>query len=219
MARHGASHHLVSTVDDIAWLLNLRGADVGYNPVFLAHLLLERDARDAVRRRRQDRSRPSRAPSPATASQLAAYDADARARWRRCRPMPTLLVDPKRITLGLVASTSRARAIEAINPSTLAKSRKSDAEAAHVREAMIEDGVAMCEFYAWFEAELADPKRKEPITELTIDAKLTAARARRPGFVGPSFATIAALQRQRRDAALPRDARVARGRSKATACC
>ena len=58
---------------------------------------------------------------------------------------------------------------------------------------MIEDGVAMCEFYAWFEAALADPSRRTPITELTIDEKLAEARARRPGYVGPSFATIAAF--------------------------
>jgi Xaa-Pro aminopeptidase len=54
--------------------------------------------------------------------------------------------------------------VEAINPSTLAKSRKTAAEAAFVREAMAEDGAAMCEFYAWFEAALA---RGERITELT----------------------------------------------------
>jgi Xaa-Pro aminopeptidase len=51
----------------------------------------------------------------------------------------------------------------------------------------------MCEFYAWFEAALAEPKKNEPITELTIDARLTEARSRRPGYVGPSFATIAAF--------------------------
>ena len=62
-----------------------------------------------------------------------------------------------------------------------------------MRRAMIEDGVAMCEFYAWFEAQLADPSRRTPITELTIDEKLAEARARRPGYVGPSFATIAAF--------------------------
>ena len=43
MARHGATHHFVSTVDDIAWITNLRGSDVSYNPVFLAHLLLDLD--------------------------------------------------------------------------------------------------------------------------------------------------------------------------------
>jgi Xaa-Pro aminopeptidase len=41
MARHGATHHFISTVDDIAWLFNLRGSDVSFNPVFLAHALLD----------------------------------------------------------------------------------------------------------------------------------------------------------------------------------
>jgi Xaa-Pro aminopeptidase len=52
---------------------------------------------------------------------------------------------------------------------------------------MAEDGAALCEFYAWFEAALG----RERITELTIDERITAARARRRGFVGPSFSTIA----------------------------
>jgi Xaa-Pro aminopeptidase len=79
------------------------------------------------------------------------------------------------------------KVVETINPSTLAKSRKTADEAAFVREAMAQDGAAMCEFYAWFEQALGH----ERITELTIDEKLTAARARRPGFVGLSFNTIA----------------------------
>ncbi len=85
------------------------------------------------------------------------------------------------------------RVVEAINPSTLLKSRKTDAEAAHVRRAMEEDGAAMCEFYAWFEPALAAAARGEgvPLTELSVDERLTEARARRPGFVGLSFPTIA----------------------------
>jgi Xaa-Pro aminopeptidase len=187
----GATHHLVSTVDDIAWLLNLRGADVAYNPVFLGHVLL--DARAAtlfVGAGKVDAALASTlggdgvaiAPYEAIDATLAALPAATR-----------LLVDPRRTTLGLVEKT-RATKIEAINPSTLAKSRKSAAEAANVRRAMVEDGLAMCEFYAWFEAQLSEPTRRAPITELTIDEKLTEARARRPGYVGPSFATIAAFK-------------------------
>ena len=56
---------------------------------------------------------------------------------------------------------------------------------------MAEDGAAMCEFYAWFEAALADTGRATPITEVTIDTELGAARSRRKGYLGPSFATIA----------------------------
>jgi len=52
---------------------------------------------------------------------------------------------------------------------------------------MAQDGAAMCHFYAWFEAALG----KERITELTVDERLSAERAKRPGFVGLSFGTIA----------------------------
>jgi Xaa-Pro aminopeptidase len=187
MAAQGASHHFVSTVDDIAWITNLRGSDVTYNPVFLAHLLLDMTG-----------ARLYLAPSKVSADlsarlaadgvQLAPYGA-APGALSALGKSDTLLLDPKRVTLGLREQVGKDCAVvEAINPSTLLKSRKSDAEAAHVREAMAEDGAAMCEFYAWFEAALA---RGERITELTVDEHLSAARARRSGFVGLSFNTIA----------------------------
>jgi Xaa-Pro aminopeptidase len=78
--------------------------------------------------------------------------------------------------------------VEAINPSTLLKSRKTAQEAAHVREAMVEDGAAMCNFYARFEAALA---RGERLTEITVDEWLSAERAGRANFVGLSFPVIA----------------------------
>ena len=186
-ARHGATHHFVSTVDDIAWITNLRGSDVEYNPVFLAHLLLDAtsgrlfvDAAkiDAALRTELAADGITLAPYEQAAASLTALDAK-----------DTLLLDPKRVTLGFrQAVGSQCAVVEAINPSTLAKSRKTTEEAAFVREAMIEDGAAMCEFYAGFEAALA---RGERISELDIDERLSAARARRPGFVGLSFSTIA----------------------------
>lgn len=184
MARHGATHHLVSTVDDIAWLFNLRGADVSYNPVFLAHALIGPDQAtlfvaagkiDAPLASALGADGVKLAPYADAPTALAALPADA-----------ALLLDPKRVTFGLRESV-RARVVEAINPSTLLKSRKSADEAVHIRRAMAEDGAAMCAFYAWFEAALG----RERITELTIDEKLSAERAKRPGFVGLSFPTIA----------------------------
>ena len=183
----GASHHFISTVDDVAWLLNLRGADVEYNPVFLAHLLLDAEhATLFVGAGKVPAALQARL--AADGVQLADYAQAPRA----LLTMPanaSLLLDPKRVTLGLrEAVAAGVRVIEAINPSTLAKSRKTAAEAAFIREAMAQDGAAMCEFYAWFEAAQA---RGERLTELSVDEQLSAARARRPGFVGLSFPTIA----------------------------
>ena len=189
----GASHHAISSVDDIAWLLNLRGADVSYNPVFLAHALI--DAHGATLFVADDKISAALAkvlaadgvqlqPYANAVSCIAALPADS-----------TLLIDPRRVTLGLRQNVpASVKVIEAINPSTLFKSRKSAADAAHIREAMAQDGAAMCEFYAWFESALADvSSKKERITEITVDEKLSAARAKRPGFKGLSFGTIAAF--------------------------
>jgi Xaa-Pro aminopeptidase len=187
MARQGATHHFVSTVDDIAWLTNLRGSDVEYNPVFLAHLLLDAGGASLfVGEAKIDDA--LRAELAADGIRLAPY-AEAGAALAALRAGDVLLLDPKRVTLGFREQVgSGCRVVEAINPSTLLKSRKTEDEAAFIREAMAEDGAAMCEFYAWFEAALA---RGEHLTELTVDERLSAARQRRKGFVGLSFSTIA----------------------------
>ncbi len=187
MVRHGATHHFISTVDDVAWTTNLRGSDVDYNPVFLAHLLIKPEHATLF-------LDPAKVPPP-LAAQLAAdgvlvapYTEVGKA-LSGLGAAHTLLLDPKRVTLGLRQQVGTACTVkEAINPSTLLKSRKTAAEAEFVREAMTQDGVAMCEFYAGFEAALA---RGEAMTELTVDERLSAARARRPGFVGLSFPVIA----------------------------
>jgi Xaa-Pro aminopeptidase len=187
MARHGATAHFVSTVDDIAWITNLRGSDVEYNPVFLAHLLVQ-PAGATLFVGTGKLSPELQASLQADGVAVAGYEA-APAALAALPAGTTLLMDPKRVTLGLrEAVAAGVRVVEAINPSTLLKSRKNAQEAAFVREAMAEDGAAMCAFYAWFEAAMA---RGERITELTIDERLTAERARRAGFQGLSFSTIA----------------------------
>ena len=187
MAQRGASHHFVSTVDDVAWITNLRGNDVSYNPVFLAHLLLDMTGGTLFIGAGKI-SATLAAALAADGIHVAPYE-QAGAALNALRASDTLLLDPKRITHGLRHQVALGCAVhEAINPSVLLKSRKQPQEAAFIREAMAQDGAAMCEFYAWFEAALA---RGERITELTVDEKLSAARARRPGFVGLSFSTIA----------------------------
>ncbi|ERJ35573.1 Xaa-Pro aminopeptidase [Burkholderia sp. AU4i] len=186
MRAQGAQWHFVSTLDDLAWLFNLRGADVNFNPVFVAHAMIGAD--------RATLFVADGKVSPALAASLAqdgvdvrAYDA-ARAALAALPDGATLLIDPRRVTFGtLEAVPAGVKLVEAVNPSTFAKSRKTSTEIEHVRVTMEHDGAALAEFFTWFEQAV----NRETITELTIDEKLTAARARRPGYVSPSFATIA----------------------------
>ena len=189
MAGHGANAHFISTLDDIAYLFNLRGADVSFNPVFLAHALVTPDRATLFV---GDDKVPAalRASLQADGVHLARYD-DAAGALATLGSETTLLLDPRRITAGMRAAVGAAvRIVEAVNPSTFAKSRKTSDEAAHVRATMEQDGAALCEFFAWLESTLQDPQR-EPLTEVAIDRHITQARARRPGFVSPSFGTIA----------------------------
>jgi Xaa-Pro aminopeptidase len=189
MDKLGAQQHLISTLDDIAYLFNLRGADVSFNPVFLAHALIGPEHATlfvadgkvpAALRERLLEDKVRIAPYAEAGAALAALPAGS-----------TLLVDPRRVTSGMRAAVpAGVRVVEAVNPSTFAKSRKLEAEAQHVRATMEQDGAALCEFFAWLELQLLDAQRA-PLTEVAIDEHITAARARRPGFVSPSFGTIA----------------------------
>ena len=186
MATHGASAHFISTLDDIAYLFNLRGADVSFNPIFIAHVLVGAERATLF-------IAAGKMPAQVAAA-LAADGVDlvlyeqAPAALAALPAGSTLLIDPRRITLGLrQAIAAQVEVIEAINPTTFAKSKKSEADAAHVRATMEQDGAALCGFFAWLEQALPS----QAITEFEIDAKITSFRAARPGFVSASFGTIA----------------------------
>lgn len=189
MRAHGADWHFISSLDDIAWLLGLRGRDVPYNPVFLAHLLVGKDeATLFVDARRMPPEVQSALAADGVA--LAPYGG-AKQALRALSAGATVLIDPKRVTAGHAAALPPGvLQRQATNPSTLLKACKSSTEAASIRKAMVQDGLALVEFFAALDEQLA---RGAVLTELDIDTQLTAARARQPGFQGPSFATIAAF--------------------------
>ncbi|MEX5507235.1 aminopeptidase P family protein [Pseudomonas putida] len=184
----GADWHFIATLDDIAWLFNLRGSDVSYNPVFLAFALISQQ--QAILFVGQDKV-------DAHLRQVLAVDGievrDYSEAGNALAAVPVgarLLVDPARVTCGLLGNlAAEVILVEGLNPTTLSKSCKGDDDLVHIRHVMEQDGAALCEFFAWFEANLG----QEVITELTVDEQLSAARARRPNFVSLSFSTIAAF--------------------------
>nr|WP_315445918.1 aminopeptidase P family protein [uncultured Pseudomonas sp.] len=188
LQERGADWHFIATLDDIAWLFNLRGGDVSFNPVFVSFALIN-----------QQQATLFVALSKVEADLRAVLEKDGvtlrdyREVSDALRAVPSgasLLVDPARVTSGLLDNLdSGVKLVEGLNPTTLAKSQKSEADAQHIRKAMEQDGAALCEFFAWLESAWG----RERITELTIDEKLTAARERRPDYVSLSFNTIAAF--------------------------
>jgi len=188
LQERGADWHFIATLDDIAWLFNLRGGDVSFNPVFVSFALInQQQATLFVALSKVDAD--LRAVLEQDGVTLRDYSEVADA-LRAVPSGASLLVDPARVTTGLLDNLdSGVKLVEGLNPTTLAKSQKSEADAQHIRKTMEQDGAALCEFFAWLESALG----RERITELTIGEKLTAARERRPDYVSLSFNTIAAF--------------------------
>jgi Xaa-Pro aminopeptidase len=188
MSDAGATHHLLSSLDDIAWLTNLRGADVDYNPVFLAHLLIDLDDKATLFIDNNKVSAEIKQSLQDSGFTLADYEAVQDA-LGALTPNDLLLLDPSKVAVGTLSKmVDDVGFIEQMAPSSLLKSVKSDADIDHVREAMRQDGAALCEFFASFEQRLANGER---LSELDVDSMLIEVRSQQPHYVSPSFPTIA----------------------------
>jgi Xaa-Pro aminopeptidase len=187
VAEIGASHHLISSLDDIAWLTNLRGSDVDYNPVFLAHMLISQDKATLFVDNAKIGSDVQQLLDD-SGIELAEYD-EIKAALSELTPEDLLLIDPNKVAVGTLSELADGISmIERIAPSSLLKSVKSDQDIEHVREAMRQDGAALCEFFAEFEQRLNAGER---LSELDVDSMLIDVRSKQPHYVSPSFPTIA----------------------------
>jgi Xaa-Pro aminopeptidase len=191
MHRLGATHHLLSSLDDIAWLTNLRGSDVECNPVFLAHLLLETAGHATLFVDRGKLSDALVAALKADGVHIADYATVTDALGELGKDA-RLLFDPARVVCAVAEAihTDTTR-IEAANPSTASKARKTETELEHIREVMRRDGVALARAFRRLEERLAAGMTQ---TELDVEALLRDERSAQPDFVGESFATIAGYQ-------------------------
>ena len=186
LANKNIAGHFISSLDDIAWVLNARGQDVEYNPVFLSHLYI--NAEQAILFIDAEKVNVSIQQALA-ADGIEIRNYEDTAKFLSNISDTSVLLDPAKVSIFHEQAIAKdIQVVYDINPSTLFKSRKHESEIAHIRHAMVKDGVALCHFFHWLEKAL---HHGESISELTIDEKITAFRAEQNGFIGPSFSTIA----------------------------
>lgn len=189
LAQRQARVHLLSSLDDIAWLFNLRGADVAYNPVFLAYALITPE--QAILFLDRDKLSPDlQAELAADGIRIAGYH-DIADHLNALRPGDRLWIDPERVSRWLSQQWPALIDLEeAPNPSTQLKAVKTASEISHLRQVMIRDGLALVRFLRYLEQVLPDGH----LTEYTLAEHLEAFRREQPRYVGPSFGTIAGYQ-------------------------
>jgi Xaa-Pro aminopeptidase len=178
-----ATVHVISSLDDVAWTLNLRGSDVQSNPVFLGYLVITKnDAKlftdleklEVEARKQMDEAWVKMMPYEEFYNCLKAFSNEK------------VLVSPNSNQSIFEALKSENKMIKAPVPGNLMKAQKNETELEGFRKVMVRDGVAMVKFLYW----LTHNAGKEPMTEYSIGEKLRGFRAEGENFVGESFGSI-----------------------------
>ncbi|WP_294294086.1 aminopeptidase P family protein [uncultured Chryseobacterium sp.] len=183
MEEQCATVHIISSLDDVAWTLNLRGSDVESNPVFLGYLLITKndtklftdlDKLDVESRRQMDEAWVKMMPYEEFYNCLKAFSNEK------------VLVSPNSNQSIFEALKPDNEFIKAAVPGNLMKAQKNETELEGFRKVMVRDGVAMVKFLYW----LTHNAGKETMNEYSIGEKLRGFRAEGENFVGESFGSI-----------------------------
>lgn len=186
VAAQGAEWLLVTACDSVAWLLNVRGRDVPYNPLVLSYALLHRSGRC---RWFVDPRKLADVAFDETDVVCEPYDSLLAALDGLGGSGASVLVDPARVHVGFAdrLRAAGAEVIEAEDPIPLAKAKKNPTEIEGARRAQRRDGAAVVRFLHWLSRIPLDGS----VGERAVVARITEERARDPLFRGPSFETIA----------------------------
>ncbi len=183
MEEQCATIHIISSLDDVAWTLNLRGSDVESNPVFLGYLVITKndaklftdlDKMDVESRRQMDEAWVKMMPYEEFYNCLKAFSNEK------------VLVSPNSNQSIFEALKPDNEFIKAAVPGNLMKAQKNETELEGFRKVMVRDGVAMVKFLYW----LTHNAGKEAMNEYSIGEKLRGFRAEGENFVGESFGSI-----------------------------
>ena len=192
MAEFNAEAHILTSLDDIAWILNLRGNDIANFPVFLSYMIItEKGAilyiqKDALT---ADVKKHLKKAGVSTADYEDIYTmADQMGKTK----VGKILMDEGRVNYRIAKAVSSVNEIvDKPNPSMRMKAVKNPVEQENIRKAHVKDGVALVKWLTWLQDQLE--KGKE-LTEISVSDKLEAFRREQENFVDLSFDTIAAYE-------------------------
>lgn len=189
MKEEGAQVHILTTLDDIAWLLNIRGNDVKNSPVFLAYAVVTQDEALLFARDEKGEAWPEnvKAYLAENGVELLPYE-DFYPYVAKIRGRKTLLC-PGRVSCMLKKSLAQdVEVIEKPNPTAPMKAVKNPVELENIRKAHLKDAVAVTRFMYWLKKNVG----KIPMDEVTVAEYLEELRRKGENYIEPSFDTICA---------------------------
>lgn len=175
----------LSSLDEIAWTLNLRGSDVHCNPVIVSYLLV---TQDEVVYFISPEKITQEVNEYLQEQQVSLRKYDEAESFLNSFAGENILIDPKKTNYAIYSAINPAcKVVRGESPVTLLKAIRNEQEIAGIHHAMQRDGVALVKFLKWLEASVLSGKE----TELSVDRKLHGFRAAQPLYMGESFDTIA----------------------------
>ena len=175
----------LSSLDEIAWSLNLRGSDVHCNPVIVSYLLV---TQDEVVYFISPEKITQEVNEYLQEQQVSLRKYDEAESFLNSFAGENILIDPKKTNYAIYSAINPAcKVVRGESPVTLLKAIRNEQEIAGIHHAMQRDGVALVKFLKWLEASVLSGKE----TELSVDRKLHEFRAAQPLYMGESFDTIA----------------------------
>ena len=187
LAEKDADAHVLCTLDDIAWLFNLRGGDVECNPVFLSYAIIERDAAYIFADKSKFHACVQEYLRQLNVTLLPYNDIYEFA--SKYDEGDAILLSTASVNYTLYDKLyDKAIIIDEENPEQLKKAIKNPVEIENMRKAHIKDGLAVTRFMRWVKENVG----KEPISELSAAAKMDSLRLETEGNLGRSFSTISA---------------------------
>lgn len=197
MKELGADTFLITSLDDIGWMFNIRGRDVEYFPLLLSYLIINKEDAElyADETKFTDEMKKIFEENQVT---LHPYNGIYE-RVKEFEKGTSILIDPEQLNYALYKNLpENVKLVKEENPIILMKAVKNSIEAENIRKAHIKDGIAHTRFMYWLKENIG--KMSEKITELSASAKLEEFRAMQKDFLGASFGPICAY---REHAALP----------------
>ena len=186
MKDNGATVHIIASLDDTGWLLNVRGDDIDFFPLLLSYSIVRMDGVDLYvdETKLNDRILEEFKKVNVT---LHPYN-DIYEDIKKLDASETALIDPMKMNYALCKNIP-CKIAEAANPTILMKAMKNDVELENIKEAHIKDGIAITKFMYWIKTRYD----KEDITELSSADKLTSLRAAQEGYIRDSFEPLCAF--------------------------
>ncbi|HUV01380.1 MAG TPA: aminopeptidase P family protein [Bacteroidales bacterium] len=181
------NYHLLTSIDDIMWMLNIRGNDIKYSPLLTSFVIVGEEQTLLF----ADESKiPLKLASEFDTLKIVMLPYEETAAMLSTLPKKaSTLINPSSTSAGLFnAITKGMRIVEDISIPTILKAVKNKTEIANISRVMVKDGVALTKFFHWFD----ENHGKTEINELSISDKLLEFRSEQKNFIGPSFETIAA---------------------------